>query len=121
MTVFETIMNDGWMKRRKWFELGTRVRLEKNVQRHRSRELSRNSSFFLRNQINVIGLFANLFFAGKTRLENWPFFASTSTSRIDGGSWIKYVLGKIEFKRVWAGKRERKRDSKCTLSKIAYT
>lgn len=117
MTVFETIMNDGWMKRRKWFELGTR-----NVSKtHRSRELSRNSSFFLRNQINVIGLFANLFFAGKTRLENWPFFASTSTSRIDGGSWIKYVLGKIEFKRVWAGKRERKRDSKCTLSKIAYT
>lgn len=29
MTVFETIMNDGWMKRRKWFELGTRVRMEK--------------------------------------------------------------------------------------------
>lgn len=81
MTVFETIMNDGWMKRRKWFELGTRNVLKT----HRSRELSRNSSFFLRNQINVIGLFANLFFAGKTRLENWPFFASTSTRGSTGG------------------------------------
>lgn len=87
MTVFETIMNDGWMKRRKWFELGTRVRLEKRFKEytHRSHELSHNSSFFLRNQINVIGLFANLFFAGKTRLENWPFFASTSTRGSTGG------------------------------------
>lgn len=48
-------------------------------------------------------------------------FREHEYERIDGGSWIKYVLGKIEFKRVWAGKRERKRDSKCTLSKIAYT
>lgn len=54
-------------------------------------------------------------------MENWPFFASASTRIHPRLSWIKYVLGKIEFKRLWAGKRERKRDSKCTLSKIAYT
>lgn len=86
-----------------------------------------NRSLSLRRRINVIGLFANLFFTDQT----WKGKLDWKTGRFSRaqvhlgstkrGCWIKYVLGKIEFKRLWAGKRERKRDSKCTLSKIAYT